>query len=1143
MAIQRLPSGIYFNMIAASTSREKDYMPEYPTFPVRLKTSGIAGSNHTVQHRNVAGPDQPLRDPPPRPARPELCLPLLSISVDMHVDCNIAKTNLVQTFANHGDESIPEAWYSFPLYDGAAVTSFRCEVGDDKVLEGKVKPKAEAKREYERAIKKQEAAALLEEMAPDVFQTTIGNIKPKTTVKVEITYVEELHTDLGGDGIVVTIPTSVAPRYGTPPAGYATNSSVEATELEIDVDIAYPDPIGEGDIICRSGHETYIKYGELKHPTEFASFEALAELQSQGKSEHNPNHATAKFVGSETALDADFVLFIRPSDKAFLQSRALFAPSNGPDHAAMMVTVRPSELFSDLRESMNEFQGEILFLADRSGSMRGPKIETLKDALLVFLKSLPARCKFNLYSFGSTVSGLWPCSMPYDDSTVQDALDHVSTFEANYRGTEVLKALKKAVGDRRSTDACSTQVILLTDGEIWKSQETIEFVRTTTADSESQVRFFSLGIGNQVNHHLIQGIGFFGAGFGETVAVDAQGNWKEAVIRMLKGAVMPKSWSYTINLGDEWTENQFGVDEFLPHQSEENDHWARGRISGPVTSCFIQAPREIPWLHHFGHQTVYFLLDTTVDRLPDHVTVTASSQYGGSKTATLAVTKATTNSNTIQHLAAKAAVRDAETQHVSETTSSNQIRKHAEQLCQMYSISSKWTSFVAISHSQQSAEYEDVDVSLYKAPLSELDLLARPGISQAGANLASGALAVRSPFGGPSAVPSAVKVRDKSSYQGFEWNPQMSYRRSGGPHTYRKKAIASRLFDDAAVDSPPTIDNCASSTGFSSSESTTSPWTAAAELELNHEFQDQLKSNRPRGGRAAPPGTTQQAFNLADNSRRDGIVSDHNDHGFDGPIIRAQALSPFDGPSPLDWLEFIPGQRADGLFRLNQSLGDSVAQHFCHGTWQALSRWLVKRLKTPVTDDADGSEKLKLFVDTVMALAYIRSHFYSERQMWDLLVQKAEGTLASELNSLGLDTPDGLTAMAGSALAHAHYGRCSQGTHDDDSGQKDSPSRSRSGCGVCDAQDDASLTSGSQGDGSLQCSDSGCNSSMDKWDEFWAHVVEQGHINSSCGTARSRWIEAEAKANGPPWTRGLQEATAEPPISFKCNLNWDYEWE
>lgn len=37
---------------------------------------------------------------------------------------------------------------------------------------------------------------------------------------VKITHAEEIHADLGGDGFLLVIPTSVAPRYGKPPAGY-----------------------------------------------------------------------------------------------------------------------------------------------------------------------------------------------------------------------------------------------------------------------------------------------------------------------------------------------------------------------------------------------------------------------------------------------------------------------------------------------------------------------------------------------------------------------------------------------------------------------------------------------------------------------------------------------------------------------------------------------------------------------------------------------------------------------------------------------------------------------------------------------------------------------------------------------------------
>ncbi len=149
--------------------------------------------------------------------RPVLCLPLLDVSAEVQVDCTIATTNLTQRFTNISAAAIPEVHYTFPLYNGSIVTSFRCHIGDSRVLEGHVKPKTTARQEYKRAIEKMETAALLEEFTPDIFETLIGNIPPKTTVKIDITYVHDLKGEPGGTGVIVTIPTSIAPRYGQHP--------------------------------------------------------------------------------------------------------------------------------------------------------------------------------------------------------------------------------------------------------------------------------------------------------------------------------------------------------------------------------------------------------------------------------------------------------------------------------------------------------------------------------------------------------------------------------------------------------------------------------------------------------------------------------------------------------------------------------------------------------------------------------------------------------------------------------------------------------------------------------------------------------------------------------------------------------------
>ncbi|KAH8777333.1 von Willebrand factor type A domain-containing protein [Diaporthe sp. PMI_573] len=1063
-SLPRLPSGVYFSLLGDSATHEAHDVQEYPTFP---SFRGVEGGQDSGSEFVT-------------PSKPQLCLPLVSVSVDMQVDHSIAKTTVVQTFTNPGSSSIPEAWYSFPLYDGAVITAFRCEVGDDKVLEGKVKPTDEARQEFKRAIQKQEAAALVEELTPEVFQTSIGNIAPRTTITVEITYVEELLTDLGGDGIIVTIPISVAPRYGTPPAGYAESSAVTETGLSLVVSVASSGTARH--IACRSGHSISVEYGRMNHEPEAASCEDLPAISSQPQFFFDPKHATVRLSNDNVAMDRDFVLFIPSPGESLPRSRALLARSSDLDHAAMMVTVRPSELFSDLRESMNEFDGEILFLADRSGSMRGEKIEELKNALLVFLKSLPAKCRFNLYSFGNSVSGLWPSSMPYNETTMQQALDHISTFEADFGGTEVLHALRKAVGDRRATEASSTQLILLTDGQIWKAEETIDFVRTTTSDAEGQVRFFALGIGNAVSHQLIQGIGLFGGGFGEVAAVDAAGRWKEAVIRILKGAIMPNSWSYSISLGDEWDKKRLDVDDFLPKHAERSTTKSPGRVAGALNPSFFQAPREIPILHHFGQQSVYFLLDNSSDKLPEHVTITASSQYTGTRKAILEVTRATVNNTTIQHLAAKAAVRDLESQDASEASSSDLIRRNAEHLGQKYSISSKWTSFVAVSHLQQSVDHEDVEVSMYKAPLAKLDPLTsspRSGRGHKSKSWAFGAgprmdpsfsseqrfsmQAASGAFGARPAVNPSL-----GSGQRFTQAPGLQLSFSKLSQRVGRRRVSTRSTQPEPNRIPLTqkaarLSGTASSTKAPCETAMTGPWTFASECLPAMDHVDPVN--------LAPPA--------------------------DSPGVGA-----------ITWEEVVRYQRIDGLFDLEQSLAHRMAKHFCRGTQLALGSWVGNCLKDASADDTQGSGPVRLLVDTVMVLAYLRSHFHPQRALWELLVQKAEASLASRLERGQWDRPDGLSAMADSALAHAHYGRRSQ-----DSGEVDWWKCGPGGgcCGVCAAQGDERLLSTGHDDELAACSLSGCDVSVSPWDKFWSHAIEQGHINSSCEAASERYKAAEER--------------------------------
>jgi uncharacterized protein with von Willebrand factor type A (vWA) domain len=72
--------------------------------------------------------------------------------------------------------------------------------------------------------------------------------------------------------------------------------------------------------------------------------------------------------------------------------------------------------------------GEFIFVVDRSGSMSGAPMETTKDALKLFLRSLPADSKFNIISFGNRFEFAYPTSQFNNNKNLKDALKKVEYF-------------------------------------------------------------------------------------------------------------------------------------------------------------------------------------------------------------------------------------------------------------------------------------------------------------------------------------------------------------------------------------------------------------------------------------------------------------------------------------------------------------------------------------------------------------------------------------------------------------------------------------------------------------------------------------------------------------------------------------------
>jgi hypothetical protein len=625
----------------------------------------------------------------------KIYLPQVDVSAHATILATTSRTVLTQTFANTSTEGgIREARYVFPLYDGVSVVGFTCLVGDRTIV-GEVKEKDRARADFKAAVSRGETAGLLEQLpnASDVFTTTVSNIPPSAKVVVEITYLGELKQDMEVDGVRFTIPNIICPRYGDHPIELQSNTAVGSmgggVSITVDADMA------DGSFIQKMLSPT--------HPISMS----MGTISSAPDAEPIMTRASATLSLGTACLDTDFVLQITAKNtgvpKAVVENHPTIT-----NHRALMATLVP-------KFTLPAEKPEIVFVIDRSGSMGGSRMDLARQALLVFLKSLPVGVKFNICSFGSSYSFLWPKSVTYNQTNLEEAVRHAGTLEADYGGTEMLRPVKATIKQRYND--MSLEVILLTDGEIQDQQALFSYLNRKVALAEKPIRVFTLGIGNGVSHSLIEGVAGAGDGFSQAVGEGEKMDSK--VVRMLKGALSPHITDYTlevkysapvtnpededdfeivekvvdslkVNLGPEEKEkttedvgshslfvfkthadsNQkkpislfdpfADPDEEDVQASDETGESRYAHLAAVPIPKIIQAPQNIPSLFAFNRTTVYLLLGPEAPKgTPKSVVLRGSSAHGPLELE-IPVQVLATPGSTIHQLAAKKAVTELE---------------------------------------------------------------------------------------------------------------------------------------------------------------------------------------------------------------------------------------------------------------------------------------------------------------------------------------------------------------------------------------------------------------------------------------------------------------------------------------------------
>ncbi|CAF3589769.1 unnamed protein product [Adineta steineri] len=324
---------------------------------------------------------------------------------------------------------------------------------DDREITAQLKEKKTAHKEYNEALQAGHGAYLLEqdENSQDNFVINVGALPPSKECEIVISYVTELNLVENGTKIRFVIPTTIAPRYNPGIGGISSPASTTSKYVQ-----SAPYTI---DFCCQVEKVGIASVSSVSHPIRMDLNMELIENRS---------------------------------------NTILAVETN-----AVMASFTPSE--EDCQRVMNntDLTNEFIFVVDCSGSMDDEnKIELARQAMLLFLKSLPVNCYFNIIRFGSDHQGLFSeITAIYNEANAQKAERLTKTMRADFGGTELLSPLQW-LDKNPPIQGRARQIFLLTDGEVSNVDEVVDLCRTMATST----RIFSFGLGSSPSRSLVKGL-------------------------------------------------------------------------------------------------------------------------------------------------------------------------------------------------------------------------------------------------------------------------------------------------------------------------------------------------------------------------------------------------------------------------------------------------------------------------------------------------------------------------------------------------------------------------------------------------------------------------------------------------------------
>ena len=449
-------------------------------------------------------------------------LPRSTADYEVDIQGDLATIVVRQHFENTTDMTLSPV-YEFPLYSEAAVYDMVMEVGG-RTIEATVKRKKEARETYEEAKAAGKKAALLSQDRPNLFTQRVANVEPGQTVAITLRYTHPVPKD---EGLYrLAIPLAVPDRYtpddmsdnklvdgesndpGTKPGGSSKgDEGFDEVDLEIRLDGGMP-----VSAVQSPSHRMRVeRYSEAVR---------RIELAPDGDPTDRHFRLAYRLSGDETRVGTHS--YWEPSR----EDDAEQGPS-GTGYFSLMLEP-PADVAAEQLPDR-----EMVFVLDRSGSMEGKRFEAARAFVLQALQHLRPDDRFRIVLFNDSVQTFRTETTPATPEHVESASKWLQQRHAE-DGTEIAPGLRAAL-EPEPSEGRMRLVTLVTDAKVSNEFEVIELVRRHI----DRARLFTLGMGGDVNRYLLEELGRAGRGFSEQFQLGQhRGEFIDDAVRRIQTPVL-----------------------------------------------------------------------------------------------------------------------------------------------------------------------------------------------------------------------------------------------------------------------------------------------------------------------------------------------------------------------------------------------------------------------------------------------------------------------------------------------------------------------------------------------------------------------------------------------------------------------------